>query len=75
MHAPETEPEFTLTSPDDIRAALFELQHADSLIGVRNAADREFAVELAGIDTHSPRFYCGRGTLQAATSPAATRKG
>ena len=42
MHAPETEPEFTLTSPDDIRAALFELQHADSLIGVRK--DRKSVV-------------------------------
>lgn len=57
MHPTETESEFTLTSPDDIRSALFELTHAESRIGVRDAADREIAVELVAIEKRIPRFY------------------
>jgi len=57
MSLHETESEFSLTSPADIRAALFELNHPDSRIGVRDAGGRDIAVELIGVDRSAPYFY------------------
>ena len=44
-----SDPEFLLTRPEDMRAALFELTHPDSHILVRDAADREMAVLVLGL--------------------------
>jgi len=51
------DPKYTLTTVDDIQAALFELGHADSRITVRNAADQEFTVEILALDNITRRFY------------------
>lgn len=63
----ETPPDFTLTRPEDIRAALFELTHPDSHVVVRDAADRDVAVLILGADKQTgfffwrPRDYAGAG--------------
>lgn len=69
MHAPETEPEFTLTSPDDIRAALFELQHADSLIGVRNAYALGRQDDAAPADAGGERSDAGQAAIPGRPQP------
>ena len=52
-----SDPEFLLTRPEDMRAALFELTHPDSHILVRDAADREMAVLILGADKHTRQFF------------------
>ncbi len=52
-----SDPEFLLTRPEDMRAALFELTHPDSHILVRDAADREIAVLILGADKQSLQFF------------------
>lgn len=60
-----SQPEFLLLQPEDIRAALFELTHPDSHIMVRDAADREVAAVILGVDRKTgfffwrPRDYAG----------------
>ncbi|KOF52568.1 MULTISPECIES: hypothetical protein [unclassified Achromobacter] len=51
------DPEFLLTRPEELRAALFELTHPDSHILVRDAADREIAVLILGADRHAHQFF------------------
>ena len=52
-----SDPEFLLTRPEDMRAALFELTHPDSHILVRDAADREMAVLVLGADKQTRQFF------------------
>ncbi|MPT39463.1 MAG: flagellar brake protein [Achromobacter sp.] len=52
-----SDPEFLLTRPEDMRAALFELTHPDSHILVRDAADREMAVLILGADKQTRQFF------------------
>ncbi|MGY6273543.1 flagellar brake protein [Achromobacter denitrificans] len=52
-----SDPEFLLTRPEDMRAALFELTHPDSHILVRDAADREMAVLILGADKQTQQFF------------------
>lgn len=52
-----SDPEFLLTRPEDMRAALFELTHPDSHILVRDAADREMAVLILGADKETRQFF------------------
>jgi len=52
-----SDPEFLLTRPDEMRSALFELTHPDSHILVRDAADREMAVLILGVDKQAGEFF------------------
>lgn len=53
----ENDPDYWLSSPEDIRAALFELMHPDSHIVVRDPAERELAVQLLAIDKSTRSFF------------------
>ncbi|MDQ2138600.1 flagellar brake protein [Alcaligenaceae bacterium B3P038] len=53
----ETPPDFLLTDPDEIRSALFELTHAEAHVVVRDAADREIAVLIIGLDRKTGTFF------------------
>lgn len=52
-----SDPEFQLSRPEDIRSALFELTHPDSHTLVRDAADREIAVLILGVDKHAGVYF------------------
>ncbi len=52
-----SDPEFQLSRPEEIRSALFELTHPDSHTLVRDAADREIAVLVLGVDKHAGVFF------------------
>lgn len=53
----ETPPDFLLTDPDEIRSALFELTHAEAHVVVRDAADREIAALIIGLDRKTGTFF------------------
>lgn len=61
----DTLPDYLLTRADDVRTALFELTHPESLVLVRDATDREIAVLVMGADKQTgfffwrPRDYAG----------------
>ena len=57
MPAQPPETQFQLHAPEDIRAALFELNHPDSRIAVRNVAGEETQVEIVALDGDARRIY------------------
>ncbi|MEI2418597.1 flagellar brake protein [Orrella sp. JC864] len=66
----DAEPDYWLTHPQEVRAALFELTHPDSHILVRDPADRELAITITALDKDSqtlywrPRDYAGADFAQ-----------
>lgn len=67
-----SDPEFLLTRPEDMRAALFELTHPDSHILVRDAADREMAVLVLGRTSRRGSSSGVRATMPAPISSSRT---
>lgn len=57
MTPKEPDSDFLLTRPEEIRSALFELTHPDCQILVRDAADREMAVVILGVDKQTGNFF------------------
>lgn len=57
MPLKEPEPDFLLTRPEEIRSAIFELTHQDCTTLVRDAADRETAILVLGIDKQTDHFF------------------
>ncbi|ALM83171.1 hypothetical protein [Bordetella sp. N] len=57
MSPKESDPDFLLTRPEEIRSALFELTHPECQILVRDAADREMAVVVLGADKQTRHFF------------------
>ncbi|MFC4274254.1 flagellar brake protein [Achromobacter aloeverae] len=57
MSPKESDPDFLLTRPEEIRSALFELTHPECQILVRDAADREMAVLVLGTDKQTRHFF------------------
>lgn len=57
MSPKESDPDFLLTRPEEIRSALFELTHPECQILVRDAADREMAVMVLGADKQTRHFF------------------
>ncbi|WP_454690515.1 flagellar brake protein [Achromobacter aloeverae] len=57
MSLKESDPDFLLTRPEEIRSALFELTHPECQILVRDAADREMAVLVLGTDKQTRHFF------------------
>lgn len=53
----EPESDFLLTRPEEIRSAIFELTHQDCTTLVRDAADRETAILVLGIDKQTDHFF------------------
>jgi c-di-GMP-binding flagellar brake protein YcgR len=57
MPLKEPDADFLLTRPEEIRSAVFELTHQDCQVLVRDAADRETAVLVLGIDKQTSHFF------------------
>ncbi|ARP84496.1 flagellar brake protein [Bordetella genomosp. 8] len=57
MPLKEPESDFLLTRPEEIRSAIFELTHQDCTTLVRDAADRETAILVLGIDKQTDHFF------------------
>jgi c-di-GMP-binding flagellar brake protein YcgR len=57
MPLKEPDSEFLLTRQEEIRSAVFELTHQDCQVLVRDAADRETAVLVLGIDKQTNHFF------------------
>jgi flagellar brake protein len=57
MPLKEPDSDFLLTRPEEIRSAVFELTHQDCQVLVRDAADRETAILVLGIDKQTNHFF------------------
>jgi c-di-GMP-binding flagellar brake protein YcgR len=57
MPLKEPDSDFLLTRPEEVRSAVFELTHQDCQVLVRDAADRETAVLVLGIDKQTGHFF------------------
>jgi c-di-GMP-binding flagellar brake protein YcgR len=57
MPLKEPDSDFLLTRPEEIRSAIFELTHQDCQTLVRDAADRETAILVLGIDKQTNHFF------------------